>query len=189
VAALSARDASLDFEAVYRDWYGPVVRWARRLGGNASDCEDLAQEVFVVVKRRLSAFDGEHLAAWLYRITRGRVRDHRRLKWSQAVGGGLTPELLIEEGSGPLEALETKQRYAILERRWSRLNDDERAALMLLELQGCSGEEIALTLKVPLNTVWSRIRRARLKLSSPALRRAYRPNPSTSERPHVASCM
>lgn len=162
----SVQAQPLDFDSVYRAWYGAVVRWARRLGGNAGDCEDLAQEVFVIVKRRLVDFDGTNVAGWLYRITRNRVRDHRRSRWARAFTNGLSPDTLEQEASSPLENLEVKQRYALLERRWSKLNEAERRALSLLEIHGLSGEEIAATLDVPLNTVWSQIRRARLKLAS-----------------------
>ncbi|RYZ05436.1 MAG: sigma-70 family RNA polymerase sigma factor [Myxococcales bacterium] len=178
----------LVFEAVYRAWYGPVVRWARRLGANAGDCEDLAQEVFVIVKRRLPDFDGGNVAGWLYRITRNRVRDHRRSRWARAFINGLSPDSIEQEASSPLDSLEMKQRYALLERRWSKLNDAERRALSLLEVHGMSGEEIAATLDVPLNTVWSQVRRARLKLASrpprPSIARA-----SEAARSATVACM
>lgn len=178
---------------MYRAWYRFVVDWARRLGGNSSDCEDLAQEVFVVVRRRMAEFEGDNIPGWLYRITRSRVRDHRRLKWSQTFATCVPPEGLIEDASGPFEKLEVKRRYIALERRWARLNEGERSALTLLELHGYSGEEIAATLGVPLNTVWSRIRRARLKLMNHAVRRSAcaprrRPETTGSDVANVQEC-
>jgi len=68
----------LDFAAVYARWFHDVSHWARALGGPEADCEDLAQEVFLIVRRKLSDFDGRNLAGWLYRITARTVRDHRR---------------------------------------------------------------------------------------------------------------
>src|SRR5665213_1095683 len=59
---------SSDFAFIYATRYNDVKRWIRALGGNAEDLDDLAQEVFVVVNRRLHAFDGKNLPAWLYRI-------------------------------------------------------------------------------------------------------------------------
>lgn len=158
----------MDFDVIYRAWFGQVLRWVRRLGGPTSDHEDLAQDVFVIAKRRLEAFDGENLGGWLYRITRNRVRDYRRLKWYQVVSSGFTesPESLLEHRSGPLDELETKRSCLTLKDQLLRLRDSERIALLLLELDGHSGEEIAEMLGVPLNTVWSRIRRARLKLAA-----------------------
>lgn len=163
----------MDFDAIYRAWFGQVTRWVRRLGGSPSDQEDLAQDVFVIARRRLEAFDGENLGGWLYRITRNRVRDYRRLKWYQVVSSGFPEvgETLLEHRPGPLDALETKRDYLNLDRQLLRLRDSERVALLLLELDGHSGEEIAEMLGVPLNTVWSRIRRARLKLLASGARR------------------
>ena len=162
----------MDFDIIYRAWFGQVLRWVRRLGGPTSDHEDLAQDVFVIAKRRLEAFDGENLGGWLYRITRNRVRDYRRLKWYQVVNSGVTEsaDAILEHRSGPLEILETKRNCVTLERQLLRLRDAERVALLLLELDGHSGEEIAEMLGVPLNTVWSRIRRARLKLAASGAR-------------------
>src|ERR1700735_2490614 len=70
-----------DFNSVYAAWYDDVTRWLRALGGPPADLDDLAQEVFIVVHRRLHAFDGRNLAGWLYRITIRQRRDFRRLRW------------------------------------------------------------------------------------------------------------
>lgn len=166
----------MDFDIIYRAWFGQVLRWVRRLGGPTSDHEDLAQDVFVIAKRRLEAFDGENLGGWLYRITRNRVRDYRRLRWYQIASSGATEstDSLLEHRASPLDTVETKQSYLILERQLLRLRDAERVALLLLELEGHSGEEISQMLGVPLNTVWSRIRRARLKLAASGTKREAR---------------
>src|SRR5215467_6597069 len=69
------------FQSIYDAYYGEVARWIRALGGPAADQDDLIQEVFVVVYRRLHDFDGRNLAGWLYRIAAHQVRDYRRLVW------------------------------------------------------------------------------------------------------------
>jgi RNA polymerase sigma-70 factor (ECF subfamily) len=85
----------------------------------------------------------------------------------------------LDHHAGPLDALETKREWLNLERQLLRLHDSERVALLLLELEGHSGEEISEMLGVPLNTVWSRIRRARLKLvASGSRREAHTPLPA-----------
>src|SRR5450432_691023 len=70
-----------DFRAFYDVWFEDVARWIRALGGTEADRDDIVQEVFLVVRRRLSDFDGANLAGWLYRITRRQVRDFRRRTW------------------------------------------------------------------------------------------------------------
>jgi len=158
--------SSLDFDVIYQAWFDEVSGWIRALGGPAADREDLVQDVFVVVHRRLPDFDGQNLPGWLYRITRHRVRDFRRLLWVKYFLFGSVPlsENLAKEGASPAETLETYQKSALLERLLAKLSESERATLVLFEIDGYSGEEIAQILGIPLNTVWSRMYKARKKL-------------------------
>ena len=77
----SSRDREAKFRAIYDGWFDEVVKWLYALGVPNSDTEDLAQEIFVVVRRKLSRFDGGNLAGWLYRIAQLTARDHRRRAW------------------------------------------------------------------------------------------------------------
>ncbi len=137
------------------------------MGGRAADCDDLVQDVFLVVFRRLPDFDGQNVAGWLYQITRRRVRDFRRSAWLRRLMFGL-PGLAEAPGprtSDPSVALETTKKRELLERLLDTLNEQERAALVLFEIEDYSGEQIAELQNVPINTVWARIRRARIKLN------------------------
>jgi RNA polymerase sigma-70 factor (ECF subfamily) len=69
-------------------------------------------------------------------------------------------------GGSPSDSLQTDEKRAILERLLDRLNESERAALVLFEIDGHSGQEIAEIQGVPVNTVWARMHKARLKLKS-----------------------
>src|SRR5688500_20167190 len=71
-------DRDARFRAIYDRWFDDVVRWLYALGMPSSDTEDLAQEIFLVVRRKLDRFDGGNLAGWLYRIAQLTVRDPRR---------------------------------------------------------------------------------------------------------------
>src|SRR6516165_791191 len=75
------RGGDLTFRRIYERWFDDVVKWLYALGVPGSDTEDLAQEVFLVVRRRLSTFEAGNIAAWIYRITELTVRDHRRRAW------------------------------------------------------------------------------------------------------------
>jgi RNA polymerase sigma-70 factor (ECF subfamily) len=72
---------SSTFDDIYRTHFEDVRRWIRALGGPEAEREDLAQDVFLIVHRRLPDFDGQNIGGWLYQITRHRVRDFRRLRW------------------------------------------------------------------------------------------------------------
>jgi RNA polymerase sigma-70 factor (ECF subfamily) len=158
----------MDFHVIYECWFDEVSRWIRALGGPEADREDLVQDVFVVVHRRLPDFDGENLPGWLYRIARHRVRDFRRLSWVKHVlfGSVPLPENLATDCASPAETLETYQKTAMLEHLLEKLTESERATLVLFDVDGYSGEEIAQLQRVPLNTVWSRIYKSRKKLKA-----------------------
>jgi RNA polymerase sigma-70 factor (ECF subfamily) len=158
------------FEEIYRASFGHVCRWVRALGGPGAERDDLVQDVFLIVHRRLPDFDGKNLHGWLYQITRHRVRDFRRLRWFRLfLHSSRVDDSLAGSFAGarnPEGALEEKQRGAILERLLSKLPEAQRAALVLFEIDGYSGEEIARLQGVALNTVWARIHKARAKLTA-----------------------
>lgn len=152
------------FLAIYDQWCDHVLRWSRALGAPEADREDIAQEVFLVVRRRLSSFDGAKPAAWLYQITRRQVRDFRRRAWVKNV---FTREhtnavnAIPDDRDGPAAALERKQRRGLLHAILRKMNDDRRAAFLLFEIDGLSGDEIARIQGVSVNTVWKRLFLAR----------------------------
>ena len=161
-------NAELDFAAIYQAWYRPVLGWISAFGAPASDREDIAQEVFIVVQRRLPFFDGVNLAGWLYRISRRRVRDYRELVWVKDVRreGSPVPDKLPAGGASALETLETNEKTHFLATHLARLGELERTALLLFELEGYRCEEIAQAQSSALGTVWARIHHARKKLRS-----------------------
>jgi DNA-directed RNA polymerase specialized sigma24 family protein len=101
-----------DFRGLYDTWFADVARWVRALGAAPADQDDLVQEVFVVVHRRLHAFDGENMAGWLYRIAAHQVRDFRRLRWIRHIFGRSVPLSpgVPSTGPTPLMMLETKEK-------------------------------------------------------------------------------
>jgi RNA polymerase sigma-70 factor (ECF subfamily) len=158
----------LAFDAIYEEWFEEVLRWIRAMGGPEADRDDLVQDVFLVVYRRLPDFDGKNVGGWLYQIARRKVRDFRRLFWVRHLFGQSVPltETIAKSAGTPLESLETKEQGELLEELLSNLNPDQRAAFVLFEIEGYSGEEIARLQGVPLNTVWARIHKARKKLQA-----------------------
>jgi RNA polymerase sigma-70 factor (ECF subfamily) len=162
-----------DFSAVYNDWFEDVSRWIRSLGGLDADRDDIVQEVFLVVRRRLAAFDGGNLAGWLYRITRRQVRDFRRRSWVKHIFTRRRveePDALPHGGGNPAAALEHKEKQRILYTLLAKMQEDRRSAFVLFEIEGLSGEEIARIQSIPLNTVWTRLHHARKEFFAMAAR-------------------
>ncbi len=154
------------FSDVYEKWFDEVSKWLRALGAHEADRDDLVQEVFIIVHRRYKYFDGENLAGWLYQITRHKVRDFKRRRWVRHVllMGNLHEDQTDAKCTSPLESLETREKRDLLLKLLASLNENERAALLLFEVEGYSGQQIADLQSVPLNTVWARIFKARQRL-------------------------
>jgi len=161
VGGVGHRDAFIQF---YGDWFDHVSRLVRLLGAPEADREDILQEVFLVVRRRLPSFDGASPSGWLYQITRRKVRDFRNRAWVKHIftrKRDEEPDALAADGVHPEKALETKQKHKALEAILAKMNPDRRAAFVLFELEGLSGEEIAEIQGVALNTVWTRLHTGR----------------------------
>ena len=165
----SAKEAALDtrnFASVYYHTYEDVSRWIRALGGPSSEQDDLIQDIYLIVHRKLAHFDGKNLAAWLYRITAHRVRDFRRLWWFRHVMGKdpLALEKMESTDPNPVNVLETAEKRRELERLLSKLSVPLRATFILFEIEGYTADEIADLQAISVNTVRARIHRARKKL-------------------------
>ena len=71
--------AALDFDAVYEDLVEFVWRTVRRMGVRAADADDVVQDVFVIVHRRLAEFEGRaQLKTWVFKILVHEVRHYWR---------------------------------------------------------------------------------------------------------------
>ncbi|MBF0569236.1 MAG: RNA polymerase sigma factor [Candidatus Omnitrophica bacterium] len=151
------------FEEIYRAHSRMVYAVALRMLGQAEDAEEVVQDVFIAVHRALQGFDGRSsLKTWIYRITVNMsLNALRRLK-------GRRREMALPEGmefedsrqmvqeSVEREHLEDKARTLL-----QGLPADQRACLVLRVQEGLSYEEISRTLGININTVRSRLKRAR----------------------------
>lgn len=157
-----------DFKTLYEAWAADVARWIRALGGPPADRDDILQEVFVVVHRRLSDFDGQNLPGWLYRITAHQVRDFRRRLWFKHIFKRSVPlsEQMTAAGPTPLATFESREKQQELDGLLSKLSEPLRTAFVLFEIEGYTGEEIAAMHSTSINTVRARILRARKKLTA-----------------------
>jgi RNA polymerase sigma-70 factor, ECF subfamily len=161
------------FEAVYRAHAKTVSRWACRLLGPCGDCEDVVQEVFLVVRRKLPEFAGQaEITTWLYEITVHVVQDWRKRRrwWSWLTGRGPSPSRgqgrfdyarEVESTLDPEALLEARERARFLYRVLDELGEVYRTTFILYELEGLSGEQIAEVTGTRLGTVWVRLSRAR----------------------------
>jgi RNA polymerase sigma-70 factor (ECF subfamily) len=151
----------MTFEEVYRAHFAFVWRSLRRLGIREEDAADTAQEVFIVVHRKLPEFAGRSkLTTWLYGVC-FRVASERRRARPRAPLAAQEAEALVGRPADPAATAERNQGLAMLERVLDRMPDEQRAVFCLFELEGMTGEEIAEALEIPLGTAYSRLRLAR----------------------------
>jgi RNA polymerase sigma-70 factor, ECF subfamily len=137
----------LDFDAVYEAHAQTVARWAARLGGPGVDVEDITQEIFVVVDRRLREFRHDsQLSTWLFSITARIVANDRRRRRLRRWWLRLTPNAGDETAAAvdtPLEQLEKRERRRQFYDALDALGERQRRVLVLFELEGMPIVEIA----------------------------------------------
>lgn len=153
---------------VYVRHFSTVVAWAARLGGPAMDPEDVAHDVFVTAGRKLSGLDGEaHLEAWLYTLTNNEVRNRRRQVRLRKFLLGLWGRGLSAADPRPLppEAMERAATAALVRAALEALSDRHREVLVLFELEGRSGAEVAAFVGVKEANIWVVLHRARAALA------------------------
>jgi RNA polymerase sigma-70 factor, ECF subfamily len=152
------------FREIYEGWFDHVVKWLYALGVPGSDTEDLAQEIFLVVRRTLHRFDGGNLAAWLYRISQLTVRDHRRRAWFKNLvirRQDADISSIPHSAEGPAGSYEAAENRRIFQSLVAKMSEKLRSTFVLFEIEGYSGEEIADIQDIPLGTVWTRLHHAR----------------------------
>jgi RNA polymerase sigma-70 factor (ECF subfamily) len=152
-------------EALYRAHVRQVAQWAARLAGPGVDVEDLVQEVFLRAGRMLPGFRGDsRVTTWLYGITENVVRGYRsKQKWRRWLGGAAADVAgeLASRAPGPHEDLERRQACDLVYRVLDQLPDKARTLIILFELEGMTGEEIAALTGARVATVWVQLHRAR----------------------------
>jgi RNA polymerase sigma-70 factor (ECF subfamily) len=148
---------------VYEQTFDFAWRSARRLGVSSGAVDDVVQDAFVVVHRRLSEFEGRSsVKTWVFGILLRVVSDHRRTLRRKGGHAELPHEdVLVSQGSLPTDALEARQAASLLHALLDELDDDKRTVFVLAELEELAAPEIAEALSIPVNTVYSRLRAAR----------------------------
>ncbi|MBV9349077.1 MAG: sigma-70 family RNA polymerase sigma factor [Pseudolabrys sp.] len=145
-------------------------RYARALTRDRDTADDLVQDTLVRALRAEHLFHGGDIRSWLYTIltnlNRNRLRSLARRPSIAPIDDNDAPDMAGPESGG-----------RDIERALATLVDEQRAALLLVVLEGLSYREVADVQGVPIGTVMSRLARARVQIKSfldgerPALRR------------------
>jgi len=164
------------FEKIMRENGPKIYTLAVRITGNISDGQDLAQETFMKAYKNFDRFRGDsHIGTWLYRICinlwKNRVKyEKRRHFWqhfsinSRDPDDASTPQELTAHEPSVDHPLEIKERQNLIQEALEKLESEERAILILRDMEDTPYEEISEILDIPLGTVKSRLARSRERL-------------------------
>ncbi len=153
----------LRFEKVYEAEFDFAWRSLRRLGVPPPALEDAAQDLFVVVNRRLNEFEGRSsLRTWIFSIAIRVAKEHARRHARQRLPVDLEPPQVPRP---PHELMEQTEAVALLDRLLGLLDEDRRAVFVLAELEQMSVPEIATAIGANVNTVYTRLRAARQRFN------------------------
>ena len=152
-----------DFQTIYREHYATIWRFLLHLGVRKSDVPDVTHNVFLIAYRKLGGFEHRSsVRTWLCGIALRVARDFQQ---SAAVRLEVTesevPAGSSRGSSDSIDALHQKQQLALAERLLDSLPAEQREVFVLHELEQLTGPEIAELMGSPLNTVRTRLKRAR----------------------------
>lgn len=172
----SAGGLARSFARLYEEHVEFVWRSAHRLGVDDASVDDVVQQVFIVVHRRLGEFEARaSVKSWLFSILLFAVREHRRSlrrKSPHRRGEATDPDTLIDSrpGNDPERALERVEASKAIDLLLESLDEDKRAIFVMAELEEMSAAEISEATGLDPKTVYSRLRAARIDFERAAAR-------------------
>lgn len=170
------------FEALARASERALYRHAARIVGAGPDAEDVVQDALLSAWRSMSSFEGTSFRAWMFRIVTNRALDRVRARKRR-------PELPLEPPADDDEVIwaepaapgpdlgdlaSAREALVVVEEALRDVPEEQRAALLLRDVEGFSYEEIAVITTSEIGTVKSRIHRARLSVRNALVARGWR---------------
>jgi RNA polymerase sigma-70 factor (ECF subfamily) len=154
------------FEELYQRHNRRVYSLCLRMTQNVSEAEDLAQEVFIQLFRKIGSFRGESaFTTWLHRLTVNQVLMHfrkRSVKLEQTTEEGETPVQVVVGTANPNQ-MPVVDRIA-LDKAISQLPPGYKTVFLLHDVEGHEHEEVARMLGCSVGTSKSQLHKARMKL-------------------------
>ena len=169
------------FEDLARGHERALYRHAARIVGPGPDAEDVVQDALLSAWKSIRSFEGTSFRAWLFRIVTNRALDRVRSKKRRA-------ELPLEPSEGEevqwaepadpspelADLASRREALAVVEEALREVPEEQRAALLLRDVEGFAYEEIAIMTNAEIGTVKSRIYRARVAVRNTLVRRGWK---------------
>ena len=152
------------FQAVYEEQFDFVWTSVQRLGVDSGAIDDVVQEVFIVIHARLHTLQHpEALRSWVYGVVRRTVSTYHRARRARAVVSVTADGVEAEShGPTPFDVAQTNSDMQFVAKLLAELDEPRRELLALVDLHEMTVPEAAAALDMPLNTAYSRLRKARI---------------------------
>ncbi len=171
-------DASA-FPALMAAYRRPVYSYLVRCGVAEADRDDVFQAIFLKIHAAAGSYDPVRpLAPWLFTIVANSVRNHHRDR-PRASSSALSEDDPLDPpdpNPGPEQIASARETLSWLEGALTALPPAQREVLLLTAIVGLRQQDVAQALKLPLNTVKTHLRRARLALAARLAARLAEPN-------------
>jgi RNA polymerase sigma-70 factor (ECF subfamily) len=157
------------FDALFRRWAAPLLRYLERMLRDAGAAEELVQEVFLRVHRARSSYRPEaRFSTWLYRIATNLAlnelrRPQRREPHASVEDENAEP--LVAGGAASDELVEARRDVVAVDRALAAISERQRAALWLVAVEGLAYAEVADSLEISEQAVKALVHRARVSLA------------------------
>jgi len=157
------------FREIYKVASSYVYNVAFRISSNKEEAEEITQDVFLKIHKNLKYFQFRcRIKTWIYRIAvNTAINAAKKRSGELARRTDFNEDILYRPSSEVLEQrLDKEENEALVNKLLRVLNPQQRACVVLRDIEGLSYKEIAQALKVNINTVRSRLKRARQALLS-----------------------
>jgi RNA polymerase sigma-70 factor (ECF subfamily) len=162
-----AKNGSLAaFEKILFLYEKPIYNYVYRLTGRKEDAEDLTQKTFIKLFKSLKTINlDKSFKSWLYKIATNTAYDWFRQRKRET-------EFLVEEPGQYFETIEADDPYysvetaELLDQALGEIKTIYRSVILLYYKDGLTYQEVADTLQIPINTVKTHLRRAKLALKN-----------------------
>ncbi|MFM9905711.1 MAG: RNA polymerase sigma factor [Pyrinomonadaceae bacterium] len=166
LAKVAAHGDMAAFEELYKRHHRRVYAVCLRMLQNTSEAEDLTQDVFIQLYRKIGSFRGDSaFTTWLHRMTVNQVLMHfrkRTVKFEKTTEEGETPEQVVSGSTNP-HKMQIVDKIAI-DNAVAQLPDGYKSVFILHDVEGFEHEEVARILGCSVGTSKSQLHKARLKL-------------------------
>lgn len=155
------------FEAIYKDCSGYVFNVAYRIVGRQEDAQEVTQDVFFTIYKKLRTFRfASSFKTWVYRITVNTAINYvKKVKKETSRHVEFNDEFsVIDRSNEVVNKAEREYQSNKIDALLKMINPDQRACVVLRSIEGLSYKEIAETLNININTVRTRLKRARESL-------------------------